>query len=271
MAAGMRDEPASRRKRTTRRALRWSVVPAVIVVLAGLEFFLERWDISAICPKCLQHAYIRERRILGLVVYRRTRLSQAHGGLMSSATFSPRIPAGGAGIYEQIHGVKCRHEFKAGGFGRTTGVFLFRLHGDGSSFEWSMFTPRIRATEALYVAFGQTGDREAAVRGYTMIEGAYPLDERSRAVAVWCGTRSFRDPAAGEAEIEAEIKELEQYDKKVSASHPEYISGPAARRLLALRRLRVRLKEITASEEFNALLDEYSEQLGPEAAAAKPR
>jgi len=241
--------------------VKWGVAVAILVVLAVFEFSMERWDFSAICPKCLQHAYILERRVLGITFWRKVRESQSHAGLMNSATFSPGIPGGNPKVYEQIHGGQCRHEFKNGGFGRSTGLFLGGLHADGSSMQWSFYTPRIRAIEALYAAFGKAGDEQLAQRCYRLIDATYPMDDKSKAVAVWCGVRSLRFPEISDAEIENEIQKLEQYDAKVRTSHPEYVSAPTARKLVELRRMTARLDEVGTPDEFRDLVDEYSERL----------
>jgi hypothetical protein len=163
----------------TTRTRRWKkrLIVAIVVVFvawAVVETGYEALDISAICPKCLQHAYIHEVRVHGICVYRTVRPRQHAGGIMSSTTFSPPIPRVSPALYEQILNEKCRHDYQYGGFGCSHGLLLPGAHEDGAYGQWRACQLRIDATKALYVAFARFQNRALAAETYHRIDTTVP-------------------------------------------------------------------------------------------------
>lgn len=230
-----------KRRRPLGRIAKWLGLVLIVLIALELSGGLAIWDVSAVCPKCLQHAYIRERTLFGVPFYRRTVLSQRHGGIMSSAAFSPGIPQVHPGLYKEIIGKECKHNFLRGGFGRTSGFFIGG-HADGSYGGWSLAQPRINALKALYGAFAKTSDRETATALYLLIEDAYPLNGRNR--AVWAAIRPFRAEDATEDDIMKAIQAIEEYDTE---------AGMIARKILELKRLTARLKEVETTADFQVV------------------
>ncbi len=157
-----------------------------ILCLIALIFLLEFFGAytvtyySAICPKCLQHAYLTVKEYLGFTIYKKTELSQSHGGLMSPAAFSPQIPSPDPRTYDEIHGKKCDHVFKKGGFGRSEyGILLVINHADGICMEWTIFSSRIAAVEILYLLYNTYQDKSLALKTYNLIDRACPIDSKT--------------------------------------------------------------------------------------------
>jgi hypothetical protein len=234
--------------------LRITLYLCVGVVLLWLLGGCEDLDASAICPKCLQHAFIHEVRVLGSLAYRKTHLRQAGGGIGSTSAFSPPIPAVDPATYERIHGARCDHQFMYGGVGGTSGMLCARMNWDGFSSQWRSFTPRIGATQALFVAFGKTGDRQTALAVYRLIEEAYPIeglglsDRDHAATCYW-----LSDP--DEATL------AEALDRLAGDTSPW---ARASRGAILLRRMAIRLGAVTTAEEFGRALAEFTPKLkGP--------
>jgi hypothetical protein len=253
---GSADEPAERNKNSWWRP-RVVLVVCLAVFLFGLfsSALFEQWDISAICPKCLQHADIYELRCLGMPVYWRTRLQQASGGIGSSAIFSPAIPPVSPAVYAEIHGAKCRHCFKYGGLGRTSGLFGGGVHRDGSSMQWTAFLPRIQATQALYGAYVRTGDGEVARSTYVLIDEAYPVSGLDLGDAVSAGRL-----LEGVGDRARAMRETREY--RSESDDPRSCLQLTA---LTLAEMADRLSEVKTSADFRGVLDEFKPRLGPAA------
>ncbi|MBI4879641.1 MAG: hypothetical protein HY812_08290 [Planctomycetes bacterium] len=210
-----------------------------LALLFAASTYSESW-ISAICPRCLQHAYIHQKSLLYVIpIYRNTTLSQSHGGLMSSATFSPRIPQVNPGTYEEILGGPCDHVFKHGGFGVTQGFIIGGLHADGREEHWSRVTPRLRAIGALYGAYGRTGDRETIAAIYELIDSAFPVDDESDA---------YREATAPFVLWESDEETLPP--KVVDLAAQDSRAGRWARRILDLDWLTTQLHSAATREDL---------------------
>ena len=144
-----------------------------LVISVILLFGYKTWDISSVCPKCLQHAYIHKKDVYGLPIYKSIKLRQNPGGIMSSASFSPSIPDISPKLYTEIFEKECSHEFKRGGFGFNT----FGLHGDGSFCEWDFFVNRMDFIEAVYIAYSNTKSKKLAKETYRIIDTIFPVED----------------------------------------------------------------------------------------------
>lgn len=129
---------------------------------------------SEVCVKCLQHAYVNQKSLYGVLpVYFKRTLSQNHGGIMSSSAFTPGgVPDVKPSLYQDIFKVPCDHAFKKGGYGNTS----CRMHSDGSYAEIMIFKPRIDAIKSMYVAYVRYGDVNLAKRTYKAIDVIFPVD-----------------------------------------------------------------------------------------------
>jgi hypothetical protein len=170
-------------KANHKKAIKITAILAILVLSVIVIFFIdigyEKCDISAICPKCLQHAYIKEIKIHGLTVYKSAFFSQNPGGIMSPAGFSPRVPQVSPELYTKILDKKCEHNLKKGGVGTTVGFLpFFGLNKDGGYGQWRLYTQRIEVIGALYAAYVNTGNKELAQKTYAMIDAAFPLDDK---------------------------------------------------------------------------------------------
>jgi hypothetical protein len=241
------DATPRKRKWTAWRVTKWIV--RLSVAFALLEFLggTAICGISAICPKCLQHAYITEYRLLGIPIWRSTLLSQRHGGIMSSAAFSPDIPRVSPETYREIMGHRCRHRFLRGGVGCGSGFFIHSWWSDGTYTAWSLAQPKILALEALYRAFAKTGDRQTAAALHAVISDAYPIDKNPGTVLDI--VRLLRTPNLTEEDIAKVVESKGQY-------RPE--ERKTARMILHLWRLAKRLQNVQTSEEFQAVYQEFS-------------
>jgi hypothetical protein len=197
----------------------------LVLALLGVVAFglytlvsLETTRFSAICAKCLQHAYIVEKTCLGICYHGERRLSQVHGGLMSSAAFSPPIPATDPGLYVAIRGKPCEHSFKKGGFGRTT---CWHKHSDGASGEWRMFSPRLKMIEVTYRLFVSTKDLALARRSLAAIDRLLPSDARQ--IWYWPGLVDF-------AEKFGRVESLEQWEQWLDDPSHATLPNPSVER-----------------------------------------
>lgn len=146
------------------------VVLALMVLGMGTLWF---GHCSAVCPRCLQHAYVCEWKVFGVVVSRAVKPFQHSGGLMSPSAFSPAVPQVSPELFSEIVGQPCAHIFRMGGCGLyhpTDGHSDFSLGG------WESCEPRIRATEAAYGAFRSVPDRSLARATLALIDEAYPIE-----------------------------------------------------------------------------------------------
>lgn len=196
------------------------------------------WNIRAICPKCLQQAGIYKKTLFGLTIYKWTSLSQSGGGITSLDQASPRAPRIHPGMYEQIKGRKCAHEFLWGGFGSSGAA-----HVDGAFRDWSLGQPYMDAMAALYRAFATTGDREAAVAVLAMIEDAgYPLDDTLSKEKAYRALEGYRRlPKALDGGKEA-------MDLLASVEAPEVIA--TIHKMEKLQRITVQLEGIETKAAF---------------------
>jgi len=246
--------PEAREHAVSQNRWPWRLVKVALMVpcvslLSGCMEALVAEDNSAICPKCLQHAYIHEVRVFGLPVLRDVKLHQGPGGIMSPTLFSPEIPSVEPKTYEEINGTRCRHSFKRGGMGIT--CLLSGCHADGMRAEWKLFLPRVAVTEALYVAFRKTGDKETARALYDLIDAAYPtrgLDLRELLWAVrwtWAPDREDREWLKGlESDATCRSSQARLY-----------------RRVYALRQMTERLAAVGNADEFRRVLAEFPPRL----------
>jgi hypothetical protein len=220
------------------------MVMAVCTVLGlvVLDRGYSSYGYSAICPKCLQHAYMTEKDVYGLLIWRSIRLLQSPGGLMSVATFSPPIPRVSPVLYRKICGESCRHGFKKGSFGGGRG-FLAPAQEDGGCRGWLAYRPRINAIEALYATYGRVQDRDLARGTYTLIDHTWPLNpDREGLYALCWQFLSDRVPD------ELLVKAVENYRGR--ETEPVLQAG------LRLRRITAGLKAVKSAAQWQEVLAE---------------
>jgi len=157
---------------------KWTLAAYLVIAVVGILIIFPFKSIrsSAICANCLQHAYLHEKSWLGVTYASDCRLAQGHGGIMSSATFSPAIPQTDPKLYEEILGQPCQHCFKKGGFGRTSTSLIGTLHADGSYVEWHRFLPRVTVIEGIYHCYRATRSKDLATRTYGELDRLLPVD-----------------------------------------------------------------------------------------------
>lgn len=238
-------------KPNQKKTLKLAIVIPVLLLAVWLctETGYQRFSIGAICPKCLQRASIREKRIHGVTIYRSIRLDQSPGEIMSSAALGPAQPEVSPALYEQFLGRKCDHVFKRGGFGRTSGFLLGHVHADGIYMESSWFAPRIEAVESLYLAFVNSGSEGLARRTYAIIDTAIPIgnDEHMQEARALLRRQDHLP-----------LDQAEQY-------FPE--AARVAREMLRLEGLTARLKEIETEQQWLKLLSVIDRDFAPEPAS----
>ncbi|MFH0947222.1 MAG: hypothetical protein V2A76_18695 [Planctomycetota bacterium] len=234
-----------------RSLLKVLLLTGVVLGIYSTAASYARWSISAICPKCLQHAYIHEKRVLDVVLlYRSTTLSQRYGGLMSPVVFSPAIPGVDPLTYEKILG-SCEHEFKYGGQGVMYGFIVGGLCLDGSEGEWERVQPRLRAIEALYAAYERTGSRESSAAIYGLLDSAFPIDDESRGFLE--ATKPLRKLARTREESAMEtIQKLAEQDSD---------TGRWARRIIDVTWLAGKLEAVESAGDLEGLKTGFSERL----------
>ena len=243
--------------RRGRRRWVWSLLRLLLLAISVLGLYstaasYSRWSISAICPKCLQHADIHEQRVFDvMLLYRSTTLSQRYGGVMSPVVFSPAIPGVNPLTYKRIFGRSCRHEFKHGGHGVMYGFIVGGLCLDGSEGEWERMQPRLRAIEALYAAYERTGSRKTLAAIYEMLDSAFPIDDESRvfleATEPLRGLARTRKGPAMET-----IQKLAEQDSD---------TGRWARRIIDVTWLAGRLELVESAGDLEELKTGFSERV----------
>lgn len=134
---------------------------------------------GAICPICLQRAYISQKKIYKYTIFRSIRLNHDDVGLYYSNKSDSDLSEITANLYQEIIGQKCKHDFKSlGGGGGNWGFFHRNVHRDyGSGYIKRLYGQRVTAIEALYVAYLKTKNKELAQKTYAMIDSAFPMDE----------------------------------------------------------------------------------------------
>jgi len=138
-----------------------------------------------------------------------------------------------------------------GGCGRTYGLLFSGIHKDSAIQEWKSFLPRIGAIEALYGAFGKTGDQQTALAVYHLIEESYPLhgmdllDMIRAAEAAWMY-------APDEKELEVQMSYVEGYTDT---------RARVMRTAIFLRHMAIRLGAVATAEEFRRVLAEFTPKL----------
>ncbi len=120
--------------------------------------------------------------------------------------------------------------------------------------EWRSFLPRIVAIEALYAAFGRTGDQQTALAVYRLIEECYPLRGMNR----------------GDMVHAADSSRVILCDDKATAEELNYLSAGTSERArvsraaILLGQMAIRLAAVTTAEEFRHVLAEFTPKLkGP--------
>jgi hypothetical protein len=182
-AAVSRSQEATRGNRRGHRSglaiTSWVAAPGLVLALlwlcsAGLWYGYG----AAVCGRCLQHAWIFEWKVLGVVVSRSVEPSQAPGGLMSASAFSPAVPRILPGTYPAMRGKACDHIFLMGG----CGLYDSRGgHWDVVLGDWQRHLPRIAAVESVYRAYSRVPSQSLATETLELIDEAYPIDRSALA------------------------------------------------------------------------------------------
>lgn len=130
---------------------------------------------SAICIKCLQHAYINEKGVPGKAVQTGIRFYESHGGVLSTDIFARETPFLDARIYEEIHGAKCKHIFSKLSFGRSETRIFEHIESDG--IVDSPYVDRVNVIGAIYELYSRTKNRELALSSYKIVDELYPVEK----------------------------------------------------------------------------------------------
>jgi hypothetical protein len=220
-------------KANHKKAIKISAIPAILVLLVIALYFIDRryvkTGIIAICPKCLQTVEIKEITIFGWT-HQSNKLEQR----FDHKKISPKL-------YLEITGKNCNHQFIKGGFGATSGMGFFngKAFFDGEYPQWSWYTPRIEAIEALYTAYVNTGNKELAQKTYKLIDAAFSLD--------------YEKMYEAQEIIEFVNNQLMDIEKAYSY-YPDAVS--IAKAILKYKTVTPRLKKVQTDEQWRQLLSE---------------
>jgi hypothetical protein len=150
---------------------RWIVLTLII---AFILFTVggRRIDIALTCPLCLQSGDRVEKDLFGIPYYRHQSLRRYPGGIDTPFGVGPRSGYVDPKLYEEIFGHPCTHEFKKGGFCRST----YGLVGCGAYGEGSRLRVRNEVAVEIFHAYSRVHDKAIARKTFDLIESLQPIN-----------------------------------------------------------------------------------------------
>jgi hypothetical protein len=220
------------------------VVAVVLLLFLGVIGY---WERDGYCARCLQHAIIDEYRALGASVHSSRRLTdRVHHVVRQIGLHESKCSPG---VYEQIHGVACRHEFmfRSGRrmSCRATAPSLAPYNGP--------YHARLGAIAGLYHAFGHAGDSETARALYEVADRAYPISDYD-----YSGMLDVSELFLAAVKGWQTSSEL---DRRADLYRDSGI--PLTHTALTLAEMVLRLRDVETPADFRQVLDDFKPRLKP--------
>lgn len=228
-----------------------AVLLAMAVAVLAADVGCQTWHFSAMCPKCLQRARIREKQLYGLCLWRSIELRRHAGGIMRPDAFGSPRPTASPDTYQAIFDVPCDHEFVKGGFERDPGfigLIAPDIHAHGGSAVPGFYLPRTEAVATLYERFDKMPNVPLARRTYAVIDALSPVDAPVVLDKRW---RQLIEPTASEPEFQLAVAGLRRDD-------PKRADG-----LIRLRRLRAltdALGKVQSEQAWSDLIEQFEHE-----------